>query len=109
MPKRFQISLPNAAQRLKVLQLVLNMILLEDGFDYEELAKVTKGFSCSDLKELCRNAVMVPVRESIRSAGKDIKDINKLPVRAVKLSDFMEFVDSLFNDVIRQLDETSLD
>ena len=33
------------------------------------LASQTDGFSGSDLRELCRNAAMVPVREYMRSAA----------------------------------------
>eukprot|EP00842_Homolaphlyctis_polyrhiza_P002188 jgi/Hompol1/2970/HPOL_006260-RA len=66
MPKRFAINLPDKAQRQKVLSLLLKRISLEDGFDFDNLAERTQGYSCSDLKELCRNAVMIPVRESIR-------------------------------------------
>jgi SpoVK/Ycf46/Vps4 family AAA+-type ATPase len=43
--------------------------------DYSELAKITEGLSGSDLKELCRNAAMVPVREAIRQRMKDSIDV----------------------------------
>jgi SpoVK/Ycf46/Vps4 family AAA+-type ATPase len=37
------------------------------------LAEFTEGMSGSDLKELCRNAAMLPVRETIRRAEGDIE------------------------------------
>jgi SpoVK/Ycf46/Vps4 family AAA+-type ATPase len=38
-------------------------------FDFEELARRTDGLSGSDLKETCRNAAMIPVRELMREKG----------------------------------------
>lgn len=109
MPKRFEISLPSTSQRLKVLRLVLDRILLEEDFDYMKLASATNGYSCSDLKELCRNAVMIPVRESIRLAGGDVKDINTLSVRPVKVDDFMQFIDNLLFNQSEVIASDSLD
>lgn len=37
----------------------------------ELLAQQTEGLSGSDLKELCRDAVMVPVREFLKESGGD--------------------------------------
>lgn len=62
------------------------------------LAKMTETMSNSDLKELCRNAVMVPVREAIRAAtdtnskGVSKVDVKSLKVRAIRMSDFAQFV-----------------
>ena len=39
---------------------------MDPDLDYTELAKITEGFSGSDLKELCRNAAMLSVREAIK-------------------------------------------
>jgi SpoVK/Ycf46/Vps4 family AAA+-type ATPase len=44
------------------------------GFTIEALARKTDGLSGSDLKETCRNAAMVPVREFMREKGKAGKD-----------------------------------
>lgn len=41
---------------------------LAPGFSMAGLAEITEGHSGSDLRELCRNAAMVPVREFMRSA-----------------------------------------
>lgn len=66
MPKRFEIKLPDMEQRRRVLSLLLQGANLEKGFDLKELVVRTAGYSGSDLKELCRNAAMMPVREAIR-------------------------------------------
>jgi SpoVK/Ycf46/Vps4 family AAA+-type ATPase len=38
--------------------------------DYTELVNITEGFSGSDLRELCRNAAMLCVREAIKQQMK---------------------------------------
>ncbi len=80
MPKRFAVNVPNEHQREKVLLLLLKQIVLEPNFDWKQLAKMTDGYSNSDLKELCRNAVMVPVRESIRNVSRLNMDKNEIKV-----------------------------
>lgn len=47
------------------------------GFPMEQLAELTEGLSGSDLRELCRNAAMVPVREYMRSASLDQELLSK--------------------------------
>lgn len=66
LPKKFHIPLPDASQRKRILQLVLQGTKLDLSFDYDELVRQTFGFSGSDLKEACRDAAMVPLRELIR-------------------------------------------
>ena len=44
---------------------------LSDDFSIHKLAEETDGLSGSDLKELCRNAAMRPMREFIRESGDD--------------------------------------
>ncbi|BGP33836.1 mitochondrial dynamin GTPase Msp1 [Rhodotorula toruloides] len=95
MPKRFSIKLPDASQRRNILQLMLKDIKLDKGFDLEGLVRKTDGLSGSDLKEACRNAAMVPVREYMRqnlSTGGQI-DVEKVKagkfnIRPLRLSDF---------------------
>ncbi|KIL67766.1 hypothetical protein M378DRAFT_9045 [Amanita muscaria Koide BX008] len=77
MPKRFAIGLPNREQRLKILNLMLQDTKLSPEFPVEQLADMTEGFSGSDLKELCRNAAMVPVREFMRGASLDQELLSK--------------------------------
>ncbi|GAA5999137.1 protein-degrading AAA family ATPase MSP1 [Rhodotorula paludigena] len=96
MPKRFAIRLPDAQQRRSVLQLMLRDIKLEDGFDLEGLVRKTDGLSGSDIKEACRNAAMVPVREYMRknlaNGQVDVEKVRagKFDIRPLALRDFFQ-------------------
>ncbi|OCH87341.1 AAA-domain-containing protein [Obba rivulosa] len=71
MPKRFAVDLPNVDQREKILTLMLKDTPLAPNFSMRSLAEESHGLSGSDLKELCRNAAMRPMREFMREAGGD--------------------------------------
>ncbi|TGZ82626.1 AAA-domain-containing protein [Ascodesmis nigricans] len=97
MPKKFPINLPDAAQRKRILTLILKDTKLEDTFNLDELVEQTAGMSGSDLTEACRDAAMVPVREYIKNkvaegkkSGADvsISNISKGEVRGVRNADF---------------------
>ncbi|KAI7863766.1 P-loop containing nucleoside triphosphate hydrolase protein [Spinellus fusiger] len=68
MPKRFAVRLPTESQRKSILELLLRDIYLTPDFKMAELVKRTAGCSGSDLKEICRNAAMIPIREYVRTA-----------------------------------------
>lgn len=68
MPKRFDVGLPNSDQRFRILKLMLKDTKIAPGFSMTSLAEATQGHSGSDLRELCRSAAMVPVREFMRTA-----------------------------------------
>ncbi|WVR06451.1 hypothetical protein IAU60_003482 [Kwoniella sp. DSM 27419] len=93
MPKRFPIRLPNFDQRVKILTLMLSHTSLETDF-IPQLARRTDGLSGSDLRETCRNAAMVPVREVMRdkgSAGKEGLEAARkegFKLRPLRLDDF---------------------
>ncbi|KAF8993494.1 P-loop containing nucleoside triphosphate hydrolase protein [Cyathus striatus] len=93
MPKRFAVGLPNYHQRLKILGLMLKETKLGPRFSVEALAELTEGYSGSDLKELCRNAAMVPVREYMRSANGNMEKLAQgqlegFVIRPLVLEDF---------------------
>ncbi len=43
-------DLPNAENRVKILRVILSEEELVEGFDFIELARITEGYSGSDLK-----------------------------------------------------------
>ncbi|RKP15244.1 P-loop containing nucleoside triphosphate hydrolase protein [Piptocephalis cylindrospora] len=67
MPKRFQISPPSPEQRESILRIILRDASLHPDLTISRLVSITEGFSGSDLKEMCRHAVMIPRREYIHS------------------------------------------
>ncbi len=50
---------------------------LEEGFSIRTLAEQAEGLSGSDLKELCRNAAMRPMREFMRQADGDHEKLSR--------------------------------
>ncbi|KAF8123256.1 P-loop containing nucleoside triphosphate hydrolase protein [Boletus edulis] len=95
MPKRFPVALPNAEQRFKILSLMLKDTKLDPSLTLEVLAAKTTGFSGSDLRELCRSAAMVPVRECMREMAHDEEAIKRVgqegfTMRQLTLSDFYD-------------------
>lgn len=95
MPKRFAVALPDAEQRFKILSLMLKDTKLDSHISLRVLASQTTGFSGSDLRELCRNAAMVPVRECMRAMEHDEAALMKVEqegfnMRPLTLTDFYE-------------------
>lgn len=92
MPKKFPVSLPSASQRLRILGLVLKETKVDKAhFDLEYLVRVMAGMSGSDIKEACRDAAMVPVREFIRAkkaSGARMEAVNPDGVRGLRTGDF---------------------
>jgi ATPase family AAA domain-containing protein 1 len=92
MPKKFPVSLPGSGQRLKILGLVLKDTKVDQqNFDVHYLVRVMAGMSGSDIKEACRDAAMVPVREFIkrkRDLGARMDAVDPTEVRGVRTEDF---------------------
>jgi SpoVK/Ycf46/Vps4 family AAA+-type ATPase len=92
MPKKFPVSLPSRPQRRRILKLILKDTKLDpELFDLEYLTRVTAGMSGSDIKEACRDAAMVPVREFIRAQrarGVSMSGVQPETVRGVRTADF---------------------
>jgi len=95
MPKRFAVGLPDADQRFKILTLMLKDTPLEPDFPVRLLAQRSVGMSGSDLRELCRNAAMLPVREYVRETSTDQEalangQLEGFKLRPLRFVDFFE-------------------
>ncbi|KAL2061679.1 hypothetical protein VTL71DRAFT_7056 [Oculimacula yallundae] len=92
MPKKFPVSLPSNSQRRRILKLILKDTKTDpEHFDIEYLTRVMAGMSGSDIKEACRDAAMVPVREFIkeqRERGVAMSGVRTESVRGVRTEDF---------------------
>ncbi|XP_052853655.1 outer mitochondrial transmembrane helix translocase [Drosophila gunungcola] len=66
MPAQFHIGVPLDCQRQAILQLILQSEQQHPSVNLMELARLTPGFSGSDLRELCRHASMHRMRQFMR-------------------------------------------
>jgi SpoVK/Ycf46/Vps4 family AAA+-type ATPase len=100
MPKKFPVNLPNAAQRRSIFKLTLGDTKIDRGvnengsptFDLDVLVRESAGMSGSDIKEACRDAAMVPIREymrTIKAGGQKMRGgIKGDAVRGLQTDDF---------------------
>ena len=63
MPATFRLGLPDLGQRKEILRAVLKLEKVGDSVDLIRLAKLTEGWSGSDLRELCRAGAVQRVKE----------------------------------------------
>lgn len=63
MPTRFFIQLPDEEARTKILKTILRNEYVESDINYDKVAKLAKGLSGSDLKEVCRLAALTRLQE----------------------------------------------
>lgn len=91
LPKKFPVPLPGKEQRRRILQLVLGDSKRDPDFDIDYIANVTAGLSGSDIKEACRDAAMVPMREYIRNhkaSGAPMSQVAPENIRGIRTEDF---------------------
>ncbi|CAK9810480.1 Outer mitochondrial transmembrane helix translocase [Anthophora plagiata] len=95
MPATFHIGLPNEQQRMQILELILGHEPIAKNVDIGKLAKMTEGFSGSDLQELCRNASIYRVRDYLRIHTRDLVSSN---------SEHQEYpMESIASDAVRPI------
>ncbi|PIA32897.1 hypothetical protein AQUCO_04300082v1 [Aquilegia coerulea] len=71
LPRRLIVNLPDAANREKILRVVLAKEEMAPDVDLGALANMTDGYSGSDLKNLCVTAAHCPIRELLEKEKKE--------------------------------------
>ncbi|EGU81231.1 P-loop containing nucleoside triphosphate hydrolase protein [Fusarium oxysporum f. sp. albedinis] len=93
MPKKFPVTLPGTEQRRRILQLILQDTKTDpEYFNLDYVARITAGLSGSDIKEACRDAAMVPVREYMRQhreSGHAMSSVDPRQFRGIRSDDFL--------------------
>ena len=71
--RKLLVDLPNAEQREKILHVILRKEKLSEDVDLKAIASdsFTKGFSGSDLFNLCQTAAYMPIREIVEKEEKN--------------------------------------
>lgn len=107
LPLQFPINLPTTAQRAAVLRVLLRNERVAPDLDIDLLAKVTVGKSGSDLREMCRSASMVLVRELVsRQRAQQLADNDSFSqveptsedLRPLSMADFRKVCPEYFAD-----------
>ncbi|NHK31287.1 MAG: AAA family ATPase [Asgard group archaeon] len=84
--KRIYINLPDLPARSKIFEIHTKGVDCDSTVDWNLLGEVSEGYSGRDIQLLCREAVMLPVRELDISGALDDPNIT---ARKVTLEDFM--------------------
>jgi ATPase family AAA domain-containing protein 1 len=107
LPKRYAVNLPSAVQRKHIFELLLKKASLAPGFSIDRLVSATEGFSGSDIKEMCRNASMVPLREYLRVHRADLDQRNvkaSTELRPLTTNDFFADFEKENQNIIEVVD-----
>uniref|UniRef100_A0ABI7WD85 ATPase family AAA domain containing 1 n=2 Tax=Felinae TaxID=338152 RepID=A0ABI7WD85_FELCA len=93
MPTRFHINQPALKQREAILRLILKNENVDRHVDLLEVAQETDGFSGSDLKEMCRDAALLCVREYVNSTSEESRDEDE--IRPVQQQDLHRAIEKM--------------
>jgi len=77
LPRRLLVDLPDTENRLKILKVILKNEDLSPSVDLNEIAKLTEGYSGSDLNSLCIAAAYQPIREFLKKEKKQQSEKNE--------------------------------
>ncbi|KAM9324936.1 outer mitochondrial transmembrane helix translocase [Gastrophryne carolinensis] len=81
MPTRFHINQPSLRQREAILNLILKDENVDTDVDLTQIARSTDNFSGSDLKEMCRDAALLCVRECVASSSQESPNEELRPIQ----------------------------
>ena len=89
--KRIYVPLPDIRARTQMLKQYTAPLKMDGGLKLDDLAKITDGYSGSDMRDICQSVQLRVVSELFDSAGADIKEIQPRPIN---IEDFKEILRS---------------
>jgi SpoVK/Ycf46/Vps4 family AAA+-type ATPase len=93
LPRRFEFSLPSEEARLDILKKILRDEDISQ-INLQIIARLSQGYSGSDLKEVCRFAVMLGLNDQFESSV-DPNERLKVSRRQLKMSDFAKALEEV--------------
>lgn len=85
--KRIYINLPDLPARSKIFEIHTRGVEVDDTVNFDLIGEMSDGYSGRDIQLICREAVMMPVRELDVSGALDDP---KIQARPVNFEDFMK-------------------
>lgn len=86
--KKIYIGLPDEKGRKQIFELCTKEIEKDDTVNFDELAKITDNYTGSDIAGVCREVVMLPIRE-LDVSGALEKNGQAITVRKINQQDFL--------------------
>ncbi|MCF2139926.1 MAG: AAA family ATPase [Candidatus Lokiarchaeota archaeon] len=86
--KKIYVGLPSIEGREKIFELCTKGVEKDDTVDFKALAAATEGYSGSDISTICREVVMLPVRE-LDVSGRLTDGDDTINVRPIRQEDFL--------------------
>ncbi|TNV73968.1 hypothetical protein FGO68_gene1874 [Halteria grandinella] len=78
LEKRIYIPLPSEKGRQQLFDINLKGIKADEGVDWTELVRKTKGYSGADIANVCREAAMMPMRRKLLEGEVNFDEISKM-------------------------------
>ena len=87
--KKIYIGLPDAKSREQIFILSTKGVDRDETVDFKELANISDGYTGSDIASVCREVVMLPIRE-LDVAGDLGNPSKSFSVRKITMDDFVK-------------------
>ncbi len=94
--RRIYVSLPNHEARAIIFKLNSEGIAMDEDIDFKGLSDMTEGYSGSDIANVCKEAVMAPIRELDQT---DLINDTSVSARPVRHQDYLNALENVNKSV----------
>lgn len=92
--KKIYCGLPTIEGRTKIFELCTKEVEMDDTVDFKELGAISEGYSGSDIATVCREVVMLPVRE-LDVSGQLTSSNKDFTLRKITREDFINVLENI--------------